>query len=393
MSEHTALWMLGVPAALAAGAGALLVLRGPGAPPAQQAPLDMPGWRSGDWAVAAESLGAGAFGIKGHPPREPEPWRPAAEELLLVAAEEEFLSYECFRLDVHPRSGGDLDVQLWLLRNNGAQIRLRLPPRSQVVPQGVFVQYPAPSIYPPFPVFPLAPGTVRQFQQGQMLRWHDGSLIRNEEHGLVYGGIQPATQEVGADPWAPGCLRVRVDSQARSEGCVMRWLPGKPWWVQAWAYRGDTGSRRWALGGTSWDTPPLAELQANLPDRIAEWKRGNPEVIRIPDGGRNLTSYTKAAQVAYSQGQRRVLLWFVPLRYDTVHDRASPDAAARTRTLHKAENYRVVLWQPPDTHELPPRLLQGLREALEAYPRASLDEYPLPKAGGGGKILEDEPQG
>jgi len=136
--------------------------------------------------------------------------------------------------------------------------------------------------------------------------------------------------------------------------------------------------------------PPLDELEAKLPGTIGDWRRAEPEVIRIPEEGKALTSYTKTAQVAYSRGDRGLLFWFVPLRYDTLFEEAEEGSAPRTRTIHQAENYRALLWAPDDPAQADPQFVKALREAQTAYPKATLDEYPLPRAAPGGKILEDE---
>jgi hypothetical protein len=186
---------------------------------------------------------------------------------------------------------------------------------------------------------------------------------------------------------------LRVTVACYDEESIMRWLPGKPWWVQAWYRVGEWYLRRWALAGSSWDTPPLEELKRSLPDQIGGWRRGEPEVIRMPEAGRELTGYTKTAQVVYEREGRRVTLWFVPLRYDTTFEEAKEDAASRTRTVHEGENYRVILWEPSRRVKAIAPLLDGVTESLGAYPRATLDEYPLPRAAPGGRLLEDEPPG
>jgi len=355
--------------------------------------LDLPDWAVGDWVCLAESDWPGQW-ISGA--TEDTPWSEPDLETLRVVGLGTFLDVECWLLELRRPGAAAVggSVVAYLDRDTGARRRVQrtVPTRPPTVTD---------SIYPPgpawpngdsfcFPVFPLVEGEARSFTERSVHR-PDGSLIRSGDEGFAYGhaALVDLAQSVAADPSRPNCLRVTVSA---TEGkSVMRWVPEKPWWVQAWYLYDRKGWYRWALAGTSWDTPPLDELEGKLPGTVGDWRRADPEVIRIPEEGKGLTSYTKTAQVAYTKDDSDLLVWFVPLRYDTVFEEAEEDSPPRTRTIHQAENYRVILWAPDDPAEADPQFVKALREALAAYPKATLDEYPLPRAAPGGKILEDEP--
>lgn len=361
-------------------------------PPMAAEGTPLPSWEPGDWfRLTTSEWSPGSI-----PDRLREWTRPFAQ-LLTVLEPEPFFGYECCRLRLTDPSSPESPPSIhYLLAGSGLRVR------SQQFRRGygpgpwldrVLAAGPAwANLDPfPFPGFPLIVGESRTFTDWEARR-ADGTVIgpRDQDaRGLsLYGGV-PLVQSVAPDPRWPGVLRVTLRHPSQGQ-CTIRWLVGKPWWVQAWWVDRGTGYRRWALAGTSWDMPPLDELEAKLPGTIGDWRQAEPEVIRIPEEGKALTSYTKTAQVAYSRGDRGLLFWFVPLRYDTLFEEAEEGSAPRTRTIHQAENYRALLWAPDDPAEADPQFVKALREALTAYPRATLDEYPLPRAAPGGKILEDE---
>ena len=360
---------------------------------ASHAVLEMPDWAPEDWLVVQESLCmAGIIAIG---PSAAVRWDDWGTWTVTVLPPETVLGYECWPLELSMGTTRPHRYVAYLMRPSGLRLRLTHGTGSGLGQLVDRVFTPGPP-WPDgdgfcFPVFPVRAGESRATGETE-LRRAEGTLVRRSDQDWIFRSStagRRAVQTVQLDDWRVRCIRVnQVSGGSR---CVMRWLPGKPWWVQAWYFSGDTARWRWALAGSSWDTPPLDELRAELPETLAGWRRAEPEVIRIPEEGKALTSYTKTAQVAYTRGDEDLLIWFVPLRYDTVFEEAEEGSLPRTRTIHQAENYRVILWAPDDPAEADPQFPQTLREALAAYPKATLDEYPLPRAAPGGKILEDEP--
>ncbi|MFQ5810988.1 MAG: hypothetical protein ACE5JM_15325 [Armatimonadota bacterium] len=259
--------------------------------------LEMPAWAPGDWALLLESQWKGQGVARDERFVD---WEPPIRRLARVAGAGQTFAYSCWRVEfAYPAAPGSGRVTAHLAQETGGVIRMQTeiqtrPPRTLDALCLASPAWPNGHTFC-FPVFPLTMGESREFTETSLYR-ADGSPVRHGEDGLRYGyGSQsPVSQSVASDPWRPDCWRITVTG--RDGKSVMRWLPGKPWWVQAWFYYHDKGLYRWALAGNSWDTPPLQELQQNLPERIGEWKRGDPEVIRIPEDGGELTSYTKTAR-------------------------------------------------------------------------------------------------
>jgi len=335
-------------------------------------------WAVRDWALLLQSHWPTDLAVAW----DDLTWTRPVATRVSVTGTETVAGRDCWVVTVDRPGVARADViRLYLLPGlPSARARSTVYPPSPVWPMGDGVC---------FPVFPLTDGKGVTSTETR-LAMPDGSDFEPENRATVLsrGRDWPLTQTAAVDG-QPSTVRVTVSGAWGR--AVMRWRDGKLWWTQAWFYSYETPALRWALAGTSWDTPPVEELAKHLPDEPAGWRRGEPEVIRIPEEGKGLTSYTKTAEVVWTKGEEKVSVWFVPLRYDTLFEEAEEGSPARVRTLHQAENYRVILGAPDDPATVDTALLTGLREALAAYPKATLDEYPLPRAAVGGKILEDEP--
>jgi len=333
-------------------------------------------------------------------------WTEPHLEQYSVIRQEEVFGYDCLVLQKWIPVLNRAEILYAVRREDLSGVRstlLALQPNRRTVHD---IQAPSPLLDVPLPVFPLVAGEERTWQTAPLLS-ADGEKIGISEVGepRFYVRYERSTQQIHAETVGGKTLQVlRVsllgeDEDGPRRRVVLRWLPGKTWWIQAWMGPGLEGGDwyyRAALAASSEDLVPSSEVTRVLLEKCSAWQRGQPKPQDIAPPLRvAFTNYHRVQTISYrSPTGAAIVLWLLPTRFDDecvqAYEKATP-AERRERNwpepVFQGENYRVFVAEGGDQEEAV-GLLQGLKEHLSHYPRVVLEEYPLPKAAKGGKILE-----
>ena len=401
------LLVAGTGAAWLGGLGHSVLLTPPAtdaaSPVNERVTVPTPLWEVGDWWTLRVSNWRGGLVAE---PAERMDWTEPHLEQYSVIRQEEVFGYDCLVLQKWIPVLKRAESLYTVRREDLSGVRstsLASQPHERTV-HGI--QSPSPWLDVPLPVFPLVAGEERTWQTAPLLS-ADGEKIGISEVGepRFYVWYRHSTQQVRVETWevegkALQVLRVSLSGEGLGvpRHVVLRWSPGRTWWVQAWWGPGLEGDwyYRAALAASSEDLVPTREVERVLPENCGQWQRDQlkPQNITPPLRG-TFTNYHRVQTVSYQTSTgASLILWVLPSRFDDEcvknYEKATP-AERRERNwpepVFQGENYRVFVAEGGDQEEAV-SLFQELKEHLSHYPRVVLEEYPLPKAAKGGKILE-----
>jgi hypothetical protein len=361
----------------------------------------------GDWFVLRRS-GWSAVTATGKP--EDLPWAQRRDERVEVVAEQEAFGHECFVLQTSDLEMGTIEKVYGFRKYDLAFIGF-LTHGPAGARRLTDIQAPAPamvSVRMYFPVFPLRPGERVEYQT-MPLRSATGEFVTLDEtlDRLPLWAEETLSQSTRAEEITFGdeslrVVRVDVEEDGKGGKAVMRWLPGTPWWIQAWERRRPMGGYRTSLAASSWDTLPLDRVEAMLPDAVGRWNLDSVEEVPVPESlWDKVTAYHRAVAIRYARrpfDTQALTIWLLPNKFDEkamkepesrVNDGAAKQPR-KPRVVYLGENYRALLMSPAKLDASMMPALKELTAVFEKHPDLTGPEYPLPRAAVGGKILEPE---
>jgi hypothetical protein len=368
--------------------------------------LQPPVWRVGDWFVVRESLLAAVM-----MPDERLPWSEPFTVKASVIREEEVFGYPCFVLKVSdsPKYDETWEFLYYFRQRDMNLLKYNLAIHNRFgVTESEELGAPGPwgrdslLLLGAYPMFPVMSGEQAE-ETG--LKTKAGELVVHTSwrtHGMRQAAGQEPVKIM--EDKKSDVVRIQVYNKDHPDDVmIMRWLPGKIWWVQCWNERPFRHSEkqkrmeyRASLAATSLDVVPADEITKVLPSHIGEWKMQMPHPMDLPNHLWHLLSnYRRMQTVAYQNNTgKQLLLWIFPNSFDEdkIAGYEKMDAAERgtkglPNLLAQGENYRICTAIVPQQEEIE-RVLEGVKEAVARHLKVRLEEYPLPKAGTGGKILE-----
>jgi len=372
--------------------------------------LEPPEWATGDWFAITVSQWRG-FAVPARP--ETLPWEPAEDEILRVSSKEHRYGHVCYRVEKQYHGTKETSEAFYFRAADFAAIEFDLivPPGSRAGRTMLQVQAPRPflnlhnSVL--FPVFPLVAGQLMEWSTKQHLQDADGKTVGLDETinrtyctspGVVRQVV--SLEQVAQMGSNDGLLRIELTDGSQLKG-IIRWVPGNPWWVQAWSFTrsGDTlrSWRRAALAATSTDVVPDEETARILPTELAGWRQAS---LRTADLTASLwhvlSKYRKMQEVTYANDAGdKLIFWVFPSLFDEECVEAYEKMRPREREkkglpelFAKGANYRVFAVHIPKVADWK-SVKNALKQAVQNRPAVTLEEYPLPKAAPGGKTLED----
>jgi hypothetical protein len=340
-------------------------------------------------------------------------WAEARPAKVEIAAKEVVFGYDCFT--VHKSTlGSDTLEDAFTFRKSDLACLRHGRPGGAAARDYTMIQPPGPLLNPSqlyFPVFPLQVGGTAEYQSSPLISGL-GEMVRADPGANIwYSGVaRVVSQRVTREEITVGgrtisVLRVDLEEEEGGSRAAMRWLAGKPWWIQAWEQaQPPMGAYRMALLGSSWDTLPLDRLEDILPKTLDGWERDSVAEARVPATlWHKITAYHRAAAARYVRPDRgrpgqAITVWLLPNRFDEKaleESKTSAEDGARTRlgwprVVYMGESYRALLMSPRDVGRSLVPFLKQLSNVFEKHPDMTIPEFPLPRAAVGGKILEPE---